>query len=221
MNYETFNAIAACVSALAACFAAYFAARALKASNEITRSVFDAARPYFTFLSFGLKRLTVSKALSSDKEILDPTAALIDGYIRNSGGRPATDVSGSIIICPLDTRRESRVFPIGIADDAAPGTDWNVVSGKLQIIPHDFPGVEAAPSYSDPGFFVVIGVTYDDPLASRSFSQTSFLRWPGIANGVVSSILVAATGEEKETLIRQHGRLLASFFGSGGKPGAA
>ena len=221
MNYETFNATAACVSALAACFAAYFAARALKASNEVTRSAFDAARPYFTFASFGLKRPTVTKALSADKEILDPTAGLIDGYIRNAGGRPAANVSGSIIILPLDARRDSRVFPIGIADDAAPGTEWNAASGRLQIIPHDFPGIEAAPAFGDPGFFVVIGVTYDDPLASRSFSQASFMRWPGIANGVVSSILVAATREEKETLSRQHARMLAPFLGLGGTQGAA
>jgi hypothetical protein len=214
VNYETFNTIAACVSAIAACFAAYFAARALQASNEITRSAFAAARPYFTFLSFGLKRPTVTKALTSDTEILDPTVGFIDGYIRNSGGRPAANVSGSIFVIPLDTRRESRVFPIGIADDAAPGSDWNVVSGKLQIIPREFPGVDAAPDYVDPGLFVVVGIVYDDPLGTGSFSQASFHRWPGIANGVVSSNLVAATADEKEVLIRQHGRMLAPFVAS-------
>lgn len=221
MNYEIFNTVAACVSALGACFAAYFAARAFKANKEVTRTTFDAARPYFTFLSFGLKRPTVSKALSADKEILDPTAGLIDGYIRNSGGRPAANVSGSIFIFPLDPRHESRVFPICIADDAAPGTDWNLVSGKLRIIPHDFPGIDVAPNYCDPGFFVVIGVVYDDPLASRPFSQASFLRWPGIANGVVSSALVAATAEEKEMLVRTQGKILVPFLGAGRKVGAA
>jgi len=214
MDNEVFNTVASCVSALAAGAATYFAARTLKTSNAASRAEFNSGRPYFTFSEFGLRRPTISKALTSDKDLLDPTAGLVEGLIRNVGRRPASNVSGSILILPLHAHHEIRVFSIGIADDVAPATDWNVTSGRLQIIPKDYPGSDAMPVYIDPGFFVVIGVSYDDPLASTSFSQASFMRWPGISNRVVSGILVSATRDEKTSLVQMHSRLLQPFISS-------
>lgn len=214
--WEALNVIAACISALAACAATYFAASTLKQSNLAKNADFIAARPLFTFSGFSFSRPTVSKALSSEEEILDPRVGIITGYIRNSGRRPACNVSGFIFLLPLNSRGEVKAFPIGIADDSMPSTEWNVASGHIQVVPHNFPGSDTL-KHNDPGFFVAVAVAYDDPLACNSHSQVSFLKWPGVTNNVVSGVLVSATLEEKNQILQQHAKLLLPFVGARAK----
>jgi hypothetical protein len=209
--WEGLNAVAASVSAIASCVAAYFAASALKQSAASKREDFLEARPLFTFTSFGFSRPTVSKALSLEKEVLDPRAGVVTGYIRNSGRRAAANFSGFIFVLPYDERQEVRAFPIGIGDDALPGTEWNVASGHIRVIPDDFLGSNVA-RHNDPGFLVAIAVTYDDPIANESHGQISFMRWPGISDNVVSGVLVAATLEEKSRALQRHADLFAPFY---------
>ncbi|HEY2395807.1 MAG TPA: hypothetical protein VGH81_07525 [Rudaea sp.] len=212
MDIELLKTIATSVSALAASASCFFAAQALKANNEAKRNEIESGRPYFILFEFGLTRPTVVAALSTKKEeVLDPTKARIEGTISNRGKRPASNVSGSVLILPIDAHYDVRVFPIGIADDAAGGTDWNVGTGALDLFPKDFPGRDAAPHYRNPGFFVVVGVQYEDPLTATPYAQSFFLRWPGISDGLVSGILVAANREERDRLIAQHSRLLQPF----------
>ncbi|WP_215395928.1 hypothetical protein [Rheinheimera oceanensis] len=208
--WEGLNAVATCISALAACFATYFAASTLKQSNLAKRAEFLESRPLFTFASFALTRPTVSKALSTEKEILDPRVGIISGYIRNSGRRPACNVSGFVFVLPHEQRKEVKAFPIGIADDAMPNTEWNVKSGYIQVVPDNFPGSDVA-NYNDPDFFVAIAIAYDDTAASTSYTQVSFMKWPGVTNNVVSGVLIAATSEEKRLMLQQHANLLLQF----------
>ena len=208
--WEGINALAACVSALAACVATYFAASTLKQSNLAKRTEFLEARPLLTFSSFSFARPTVTKALSAEKEILDPRTGIISGYIRNAGRRPACNISGFIFVLPHDQRREVKAFPIGVADDAMPGTEWNVVSGHIQVIPDSFPGADVV-NYNDPGFFVALAVTYDDPAAERSYGQVSLMKWPGVTNNVVSGVLVAASPAEKDHIQQHHAALLLPY----------
>lgn len=200
------------VSALAACVSSFFAARTLKANNEARRAEFEAARPYFTFSAFGLERLTVAKALTSELEMRDPTRAVVEGTVANRGLRSAANVSGAVFILPLDRHHEIRVFPIGVGDDIAPGTEWRMRSGDLQIIPPDFPGADATTHYSDPGFYVCAAVGYEDPLAAIAYAQLSFMRWPGISGNVVSGNFVAADVEERKMLIAKHSSLLQPYL---------
>lgn len=212
MDQETLRTVIMSVSALAACASTIFAARTLRANNDARRAEFESARPYLTFSNFGMKRPTVSTALSSEKEMLDPTMAFVEGSVANRGLRPAANVTGALFILPVDRHGEVRVFPIGIADDVAPGTEWQVASGAVQVIPPDFPGRDEAPHYNDPGFYAVVAVQYEDPLASRSYAQLSFMRWPGISGGVVAGKLVATTREERSELTAKHSQLLQPYL---------
>ena len=199
------------ISAVAVSASAFFTARALRANNEATRAAFESQRPYFTFSGFGLERLKVAAALTSQTEMLDPTRVVVEGLLANRGRRPAANVSGALFILPLDSRREVRVFPIGVGDDVASGTEWQVRSGDLQIFPPDFPGRDAAPEYRDPGFFICAAVQYDDLLASKHCGQLSFMRWPGISGSVVAGNLIAANKEERDTLLAKHSALLQPY----------
>jgi hypothetical protein len=211
VDQDTIRTIITAVSALAASASTFFAARTLVANNEARRAEFDSARPYFTFFGYRLERVGVHKSLTSELEF-DPTRANIKGSVANRGLRRAANVAGSLFILPLDTRAQVGVFPLNVGDDIAPGSEWEVKSGQLQIIDPNYPGRDVAGEYRDPGFHVCVALEYEDPLASKRHVQMSFLKWPGISGGVVATDLVAATGEEKNALVVRHRPLLARYI---------
>lgn len=206
------NTIATCISALAACLATYLAARAIRDNSETKRSEFESARPYFTFSNFGLRRPVVAKALSSDTELLDPRAARIEGLIVNDGRRHASNVCGALLILPIKEKAETGVFPISIADDVAPKSEWHVGTAILSVLPADFSGIESSPDFHDPGFFVLVAVQYTDTLASRHHTQCSFMRWPGISNGVISGQLCSASREEKGLVLDRYSDFVRPYL---------
>lgn len=212
MFSDIVNTIATCISALAACLATYFAARALKDNNESKRVDFESARPYFTFSNFGFSRPTVAKALSADKELLDPRAARIEGLLANDGRRHASDVRGVFLILPIKEGAATGMFPISIADDVAPKSEWHVSSALLRVLPEDFSGAEDFPDFHDPGFFVLVVVQYTDTLASQTHTQSSFMRWPGISGGVISGKLYSASREEKDLVIDRYSEFLQPYL---------
>ena len=209
------NTIATCVSAIAACISTYLAARAIRDSRETRRAELEAARPYFIFSNFGLRRPTVAGALSSDKVIQDPRLARIEGLLSNDGRRAATDVIGLIFVIPVGSGRRTEVFPIEIEDDVAPKSEWHVSTAPLEIVPNNFPGIEQAPNYSDPGFFVLTCVSYMDPISMKRHVQNSFMRWPGISNGVIAGNLYAAERKDKDALLSLHAEFLRPYIENG------
>lgn len=206
------NTVAACISALAACGSAYFAARVIRDNREARKMELEAARPYFTFSNFGLRRPKVAKALSARQELLDPRAARIEGLIANDGRRTASDVSGALVILPINPDVKLGTFPLGIADDVAPKSEWHVSSAPLRVVPEDFPGDKHPSDYQDPGFFVMIYVRYKDPLTTKAYKQRSFMRWPGISEGVVAGNLISASHEEKTVLLQRYGEFLRPYM---------
>ena len=103
-------------------------------------------------------------------------------------------------------------YKTSIADDISPGASWMVETAKIQIIPDDFPGVEDAPDYFDPGFFVFVCVSYEDVLSSKKYRQTSFMRWAGVSGGVISGKLVAGSREEFDSMAQHHSKFLAPYL---------
>jgi hypothetical protein len=173
----------------------------------------DSARPYFTFANFGLRRPTIAKALSDKSEVLDPRVARIEGLIANDGRRSATDVSGALIILPIYPNEKLGTFPLSIADDMAPKSEWHVGTGLLSVIPDDLPAKRNPVEHQDPGFFVMIYVRYRDTLTSKTYKQRSFMRWPGISNGVVAGNLISADNQEKTSLIQHYAEFLRPYMG--------
>ena len=212
MFSEIANTVATCISAIAACITTYLAARAIKDNNDSKRAEFESGRPYFTFSNFGLRRPTVAKALTTDTEILDPRLARIEGLISNDGRRHASDVRGVFLILPIKKDQSTGVFPISIADDVLPKSEWHVGSANISILPKEFTGIEDSPNLSDPGFFVLVAVQYTDSLASKSHTQCSFMRWPGISNGVISGQLYAASREEKDLVMGQYSSFVQPYI---------
>ena len=211
MDSGMVNTIATCISAVAACGSAYFAARVIRDNKEARLLELEAARPYFTFSNFGLRRPSVAKALSSETELLDPRFARIEGLIANDGRRSASDVSATILILPIKLNADAGTFSLGIADDVAPKAEWHISTAILNLLSDDFLGRESA-RYQDPGFFLVINVRYEDPLTSKRYVQNSFMRWHGISGGVVSGNLHSASQLEKNLLLERYSTFLRPYL---------
>lgn len=209
------NTIATCIAAVAACISTYLAAQAIKDNRQTKRAELEGQRPYFSFSDFGLRRPSVAKALSSDKELLDPRIASIEGLLTNDGHRAATNVSGAIFLLPVDPDRKAGAFPVGVADDVSPKLGWRISTTPIAIVPTDFSGIEHSPRYSDSGFFVFACIRYTDPLTSKSYNQNTLLRWPGISNGVVAGNLYATEHGDKEALLLRYQEFLKPYAEKG------
>jgi hypothetical protein len=214
LDFNLINALAASISAVSACGSTYFAARVIRDNREARQLELDAARPYFTFTEFGLRRSVAAKALSAETDVLDPRAARIEGLITNVGRRAAIDLAGVVVILPIDREAKVGTFLIGIADDVAAKSEWHIGTGHLSVIPEELPETIQPMEYVDPGFFIMVHLRYKDPLTSKSYTQRTFMRWPGIANGIVSANLVAVTHEEKAAIIRHHELVLLPYLAS-------
>jgi len=193
------NAIAA-VSALAVVAAAV-------RSYVLSFRAKQAAGPSFVFIDFGLDRPHIKRALSSTSEMVDPTAARITGTIKNAGKRPAKNVRSLILVLrqltPEGDEWATIPFPLEIADDMQPDTEWLVESPVLKLIDPGFKGIDVE-DYFDPGFYVFVGLAFDDAATSRHERQQAWLRWPGIRNGVISASLVEASTDEKKRLLEKN-----------------
>lgn len=88
LDINLINALAASISALAACGSSYFAARVIRDNREARQLELEAARPYFTFTDFGLRRPVVAKALSTETDVLDPRVARIEGLMAKTAALP-------------------------------------------------------------------------------------------------------------------------------------
>lgn len=173
----------------------------------------DSSRPYFTFANFGMRRAVISKALSDQRELLDPRVARIEGLIANDGRRSACDVTGALIILPTYPNAKIGTFRLDIADDVAPKAEWHLDSALLKVIPDDLATKEGTSDRHHPGFFVMIYLRYKDPLTLKTYKQRSFMRWPGISNGVVAGNLFSADNQEKTAILHQYADFLRPYLG--------
>ncbi|MDT8991449.1 hypothetical protein RQP54_11310 [Curvibacter sp. APW13] len=201
MDSATLQSWLNALSTVAAAVSAIAAWRALKLSHESNVFQREQGRPYFSFEETRMERkpLPTSTSTGGPAE-LDPNVALAKGLFKNYGARPATEIASSIFIIPTDDSSPPMESPSSLADDFPPGAEWMAQLGEQTI---------NAPSH--PGYFFVLGVSYNDPLTKRNYRQLFFMRWPGVKNGVVHGDIIAATREERDRLIHKHRRLLSNY----------
>ena len=148
--------------------------------------------------------------------MLDPTRAKVGGILKNCGLSPAANMEASVFMLPQievpGDIRKAVEFPTSIADEMAPGSEWLVETVELQIIDPKFQGADVEPSYYDPGSYVCIGIKYDDPVTTKHYTQISFMRWPGVAQGVIAGNLVAASKAQKDAVTTKYNSTLLSYL---------
>jgi hypothetical protein len=188
------TAIAAATSALAAW-------RSLKLNNENAQYQKEQGRPYFSFEDVRMERKKLPSSPDSDSHGgFDPSIAIPKGVFKNYGSRPAIEVSASIFLVFADPTVAPIEMPSSLADDFPPGAEWMAQIGEQTIN-----------SLNHPGYYVIVGVSYTDPLTKRNYRQLFYARWPGVTDGVVHGDIVVVGKEERLELLQKHRRLLNNY----------
>lgn len=186
-NDKTWTVISALAGAVAAIAALVTVSRMRSGWREERAS----KRPYFQVSKPGIKPLENSP----------PYRMMIT--FDNTGINPASDLKIKIILldASLATQPEHN-FDFSIANDIPPNnpTPWYTDS---VILPNNLPAQ-----------YVVVAIKYHDPKLDSDFSQTFFMKWNGIDNGVTNPDFVHASVEEKDKVALYLQEVLNKFLTS-------
>lgn len=168
--WDIISTLSGLIAAIVALITVYIAISSLQKENQYKR-------PYFTIEKPGIKVLPGAP----------PYRMQITLY--NTGVHPAIDLVGTIKILEYTLDKKPQFdFEFSVAND----------------IPHDSP----TPWYNDGVMlpndlkkqYVVLNIEYGDPILKDSFSQSFYMKWDGIQNGITHPDFVHVNIEERENI---------------------
>jgi hypothetical protein len=163
------------VSALLAALAAYFA---VYQASESRKNDLAAKRPYISVKEPGIKPLPTSPPYRIQITMI------------NAGMHPADELVAKLIITDQSLDRPPTLqiaFSIGNEIPTDSPTPWYNDSLKMAT--------------DVPPQFIVLGITYRDPILDRRYQQIYTMRWDGVTKGSTHPDFTHVSREERNQIL--------------------
>lgn len=167
----------AAISAIGGSVSAIAALMTVRNSRQASKEALDALRPYFALEAPGIKQLPSSP----------PFRVLLT--LKNIGGRVANNLEGRIYI--VDNQPNSRPvldLAFSVANDIPPQSPTPWYNDTLQL------------AAQLPLHYVILGISYQDPIMNQPLKQLFCMRWDGVSNGVFHPDFVHISSAEREQI---------------------
>lgn len=178
----------AIVAAVSGAVAAIAALRSINLTVSEQKELRESQRPYITIVAPGIKPLSQSPPYR------------IQITMENIGVHPVEDLYGKIIIIDKNLKGEPQfVFGISVANEIPTKTPTPWYNDGLNL------PTNVAPQY------IVLAISYIDPILNKSHRQTFFMKWDGVVNGQTSPDFVHVSKDEKQK-IEEHLKIVLKDF---------
>jgi hypothetical protein len=175
LKSSTFWSAIAAISAMVATLAAFYS---IKISKESAKAERLSKRAYFTISNPGVKKLSNSPPYR------------IQITLENVGHNPAVAIAGKILF--IDKSMEKP-----------PDSEVDL------SISNEVPSNSPTPWYYDnlhlpenmPPKFIVVSISYKDPILEKEYDQQFYMKWHGVKNNVTDPNFVHTSIEESERLL--------------------
>ena|GEM_PF-5061800 len=202
MDSATIQSLLTFASTLAAAVSAVAAWAAMRLSRESAQFEREQGRPWFSFENLRMEPRRLPRQPGEEGSgAVDHSIGIAKGNLKNYGTRPATNIQSSVFIIFDDPNISPIESAHNLTDDFPPGADWLVQFGTQQM-----------DGTNHPGFNIVAGVKYDDPLTQKHYRQLFYARWPGVLEGHVHGDMITLERGKQEALVVRCRSALSAYI---------
>ncbi len=179
----------AAISAIGGAVSALAALATIWQSRQAAKEATESQRPYFVLEAPGIKQLPNSPPFR------------VQLTLQNAGGRVATSLEGRIFLIANQPNAQPALdLPFSVASELPPHSPTPWYNDTLQL-PAQLPQ-----------HYVILGITYSDPVFEKQYKQLFCMRWDGVQNGTFHPDFVHVSNADRQQIEAQYPSVVSKYI---------